>query len=190
MWSEGCLLSQTTVVRSSKQASIFVLTNNFGWSGLLINIISYFMYSVAPPEKLNSEILKFIGNVKENFLDTLTEKDVNTFARTLLLKKTDPDKRLASEATRNWNEIATGRLQFDRRQKEAEALLNVRKDDILNYWNDNILGASGGRRMLISEVVPKSGAASSKVPAKSYDGGRQLGINNVDSYRKDRETEL
>ena len=134
--------------------------------------------------------MKFISNVKANFLEPLSEIDVNNFARALLLKRTDPDKTLATEANRNWNEIATGRLQFDRRQKEAEALLNVKKDDIMNYWDDIVLGSSGNRRMLVSEVVPKSGAASSKAPAKSYDNGSQLGIDNVDNYRKDRQGEL
>ena len=68
--------------------------------------------------------------------------------------------------------------------------MNVKKDDIMNYWDDIVLGSSGNRRMLVSEVVPKSGAASSKAPAKSYVDGRQLGIDNVDSYRKDRQAEL
>lgn len=154
---------------------------------LIYILILFSCFSVAPPEKLNAAILKFISNVKANLLEPLSESDVNTFAKALLLKKTDPDKQLATEANRNWNEIATGRLQFDRRQKEAEALLNVKKDDIMNYWDDIVLGMNGNRRMLISEVVPKSGAASSKTPAKSYGDGRQLGIDNVDNYRKDRE---
>lgn len=153
--------------------------------------------SVAPPERLTSEILKFIGNARQKFLEPLLDSDIDVFAKGLLLKKTEPDKQLATEATRNWNEIATGRLQFDRRQKEAEAVLTVRKEDVLSYWDTFIVGNGDGRRMLISEVVPKSGAASAKVPAKSYKNstinaaksGLQLGIDDVDSYRQEREEE-
>lgn len=143
--------------------------------------------SIAPPERLTSEILKFIGNAKSNFLEPLTDNDVEVFAKALFLRKTAPDKKIGTEATRNWNEIATGRLQFDRVQTEADALLNVKKQDILDYWDAYITGKDSGQRMLISEVVPKSGSASSKTPLKTYDNNFHLGIDNIDKYRKDRE---
>ena len=138
-------------------------------------------------ERLNAEILKFVNNAKNTFLDPLSDDDIQALAKALILKKTDPDKKLATEATRNWNEIATGRLQFDRRQKEAEALLNIKKKDVMDYWDANILGITGGRRMLVSEVVPKSGEASSRTPAKSYRVGNKLGFEDVDRYRTERE---
>jgi len=143
--------------------------------------------SIAPVERLNAEILKFVNNAKKAFLDPLSDDEIQAVAKALVLKKTDPDKKLASEATRNWNEIATGRLQFDRRQKEAEALLTIKKKDLLEYWDANILGITGGRRMLVSEVVPRSGEASSRTPAKSYNVGNKLGFEDVDRYRTERE---
>lgn len=144
-------------------------------------------FSVAPVERLNAEILKFVNNAKATFLDPLSDDDIQAVAKALVLKKTDPDKKLVSEATRNWNEIATGRLQFDRRQKEAEALLNIKKKDILDYWDEIVLGVKEGRRMLVSEVVPKSGEASSRTPSKSYKNGNKLGIDDVDRYRTESE---
>lgn len=146
--------------------------------------------SVAPVERLNAEIFKFLNNAKNAFLDPLSDAEIQAVARALVLKKTDPDKKLASEATRNWNEIATGRLQFDRRQKEAQTLLKITKKDVLEYWDEIVLGIKGGRRMLVSEVIPNSGDASSRTPAKSYKADNKLGIDDVDRYRMDREQKL
>lgn len=145
--------------------------------------------SVKPAEQLTTAIVKFINEAKEKYFDPLTADDIDVYTKGLLLKRTEPDKVLATEVTRNWNEIATGRMQFDRRQAEAKVLLEVTKDDILSYWDDIILGKSGdGRRMLISEVTPKSGAASSKTPSKSYSNPNELGINDIDQFRKDLES--
>lgn len=125
-----------------------------------------------------------MDDAKKNYLDPLTSDDIDLYSKGLLLRRTEPDKRLSSEVTRNWNEISTGRLQFDRRQAESKVLLDVNKDDIINYWDDVILGLSEGRRMLITEVVPKTGAASSKSPSKSYTSSNQLGIDDIDQFRK------
>jgi secreted Zn-dependent insulinase-like peptidase len=146
--------------------------------------------SIANPEKLQTEILSFISKVRSKFLEPLTDSEIKVFANALLLQKTEPDKKISSEATRNWNEITTGRLQFDRRQKEAEALLQLQKEDILNYWDEFVVGKmGGGTRMLISEVVPKTGPASAKTPLKTYEEKMRLGIDDIDSYRFERYSE-
>ncbi len=129
-----------------------------------------------------------MNDAKEKLLEPLTEADIDVYAKGLLLRRTEPDKNLSSEVTRNWNEIATGRLQFDRRQAEAKALLDVKKEDIIKYWDDVIMGTGEGRRMLITEVVPKTGAASSKAPPKSFSIPGQLGINDIDKFRSDLES--
>jgi secreted Zn-dependent insulinase-like peptidase len=47
----------------------------------------------------------------------------------------EPDKILSAEVTRNWSEISYGRFQFDRIQREAAALLEVTKEDLLEFWD-------------------------------------------------------
>lgn len=143
--------------------------------------------SVKPADQLTAATLKFLNDAKKNYLDPLTSDDIDVYAKGLLLQRTEPDKNISTEVTRNWNEISTGRLQFDRRQTEAKVLLEVSKDDIISYWDNVILGTSEGSRMLITEVVPKTGAASSKTPSKSYTSSNQLGIDDIDQFRKDIE---
>lgn len=147
--------------------------------------------STSPVDKLTSEIFKFVTNARQKFLEPITQNEINSIAKGIILKKTQPDKKLAIETTKNWNEIATGRLQFDRREQEARALLNLKKDDILDYWDTYILGQNGGRGLLVSEVIPKQGPSSSKVPPKSFasksSASNKLGVDDIPSYREARE---
>lgn len=53
----------------------------------------------------------------------------------LVDRKLEPDRRLSSEAERNWAEISTGQLRFDRRREEARALENIREGDLLRFFD-------------------------------------------------------
>ena len=118
-------------------------------------------------------------------------------------RKTEPDKILATEVTRNWGEIASGRLQFNRIQREAGALLDINKNDILQFWDNYYLGQSeSGRRLLISEAVPNAGVAASKAPVASTgysrggkasigtDGVIKLGVDDIEMFRRDRQEQI
>jgi insulysin len=151
--------------------------------------------SVAPADTLAKETMKFLDSVQEKCLGPLTEGDIAVYAKALIERKTEPDKTLAVEVTRNWAEIASGRLQFDRLQSEAGALLDIRKADLEEFWST--LFYSDESRVLVSEIIPKSGPASSKAPPKSFgyvkgkfDTGSEgviLGIDDLAKFRNDRE---
>lgn len=154
--------------------------------------------SVAPVDKLTSETIKFLDSVQEKCLDPLNDGDIAVFVKALIDRKTEPDKTLSVEVTRNWAEISSGRLQFDRLQKEAGALLDVSKADLEEFWNK--LYYSGERRMLITEIVPNAGPASSRRPPKSTgyattglekdSKGITLGVDDIQRFREDREMML
>ena len=151
--------------------------------------------SVAPVEKLTTETIKFLDSVQEKCLDPLNEGDIAVYVKALIDRKTEPDKTLAYEVTRNWAEISSGRLQFDRLQREARALLDISKADLEEFWRK--IYKSGDRRMLVTEIVPSSGPASSRRPSKSTGYVKkgppkdsesiQLGVDDVDRFRVDRE---
>jgi len=159
--------------------------------------------SNVPAEKLTAAVMKFLNAFRSDYLEKLSEGDVLTSVKGLLDKRLEPDRMLAAEVTRNWGEIVSGRMQFDRIQRESAALLDIKKDDILKFWDENFVGSLpsdiGGRRLLVSEVVPKVGPASTKAPPKSmgYPTGKKngsassngalvLGIDDVEQFRKDR----
>jgi insulysin len=168
--------------------------------------------SVAPADKLTQATLKFIEGARDKHLQPLTEDEVSVYIKGLLDNKLEPDKLLATETSRNWNEISSGRYQFDRIPREARVLLEIRKEDLLTFWDSYFLPAN--RRMLISEDVPLDGVASSKpLPKPSYGYASSgtgaaaasstskdskipqqhkelvLGLDDIAQYRKDRERE-
>ena len=151
--------------------------------------------SVATNDKLTSEILKYLDNVQPKLLNKLKKGDLVVYVKSLIDRKTEPDKKLASEVTRNWGEIGSGRLQFDRVQQEVAALLEVTKEDLLQFWER--IYVNDGRRVLVTELVPQVGVASSQMPLKTtgYNRGKNpaqgdgptLGIDDIDLFRKDRD---
>lgn len=94
---------------------------------------------------------------------------------------------------RNWAEIASGRLEFDRRQREAAALLDIEKTDLLDFWRRIYSG--NGRRVLITEMIPRQGAAASESPPLQTGYGNKefpaesfiLGVDDIEEFRRTRE---
>ena len=153
--------------------------------------------STAKNEKLTSEIFKYLDTVKPKFLEKLAQADFAVFVKSLIDRKTEPDKQLATETTRNWAEISSGRLQFDRPQREVAALLDLTKEDIIEFWDS--LYDKDGRRVLITEMVPQVGPTSAPKPptstgyassnpasTDSKSSSLVLGIDDISAYRLDR----
>lgn len=139
------------------------------------------------------EIIKFLDSVEEKLLQKLSKADLAVYVKSLIDRKTEPDKDLSVEVTRNWSEISSGRLEFDRLQKEAAALLTISKEDLIDFWRNLYFGSE--RRVLSTEVIPRQGVASSPLPPAStgYVRGEQgpdgliLGIDDIVQFRRDQE---
>ncbi|KAL7548125.1 hypothetical protein ACHAWF_011415 [Thalassiosira exigua] len=144
--------------------------------------------NVAPAEKITGAMTRFLDGVSKNLLTPLTSIDIELFVKGLVDRRLEPDKQLAVEVTRNWSEIASGRFQYDRLQAEVAALLSIKKDDIVEFWDELYVKE---RRMLVSEIVPRTGPTS-KEPALSsgYSGGAPasvLGIDDIEQLRANGE---
>ena len=152
--------------------------------------------SSAKNEKLTNEIMKYLDNIRPQYLEKLNEGDFAVYVKSLIDRKTEPDKQLATETTRNWAEISSGRMQFDRAQREVGALLDLTKEDLLDFWDR--MYVKDGRRVLITEMIPQvgptavpkppvsTGYASSLASTDTKSSGLELGIDDIHSYRKDR----
>ena len=153
--------------------------------------------STAKNEKLTNEIKKYLDNIRPQFLEKIGEAELAVFVKSLIDRLTEPDKQLAVETTRNWAEISSGRLEFDRSQREVAALLDLTKEDILDFWDR--MYVKNGRRVLITEMIPQVGPTSAPKPptstgytssslasTNSKSSGLVLGIDDIDAYRQDR----
>ena len=151
--------------------------------------------SVAPVEKLTTETLKFMDGIRDR-LDKLPKVELGTYVKGLIDRKLEPDKTLAAEVMRNWGEISSARFEFDRVQKEALALLEVNKSDLLEFW-DRVYVRPEESRVLITQIVPRDGPASSPEPPKSFGyanlsdknppEGLVLGVDDIETFRQDLE---
>jgi len=144
--------------------------------------------NVVPAEKITSSMMNFLDTVSDKLLAPLTSVDIELYVKGLVDSRLEPDKQLAIEVTRNWSEIASGRFQYDRLKAEVAALLTIRKEDIVDYWD---LLYKKERRILVSEIVPQIGPTSKKPELSSgYSGGvpsSVLGINDIDQLRASGE---
>ena len=149
--------------------------------------------NVAPAEKITKAMIEFLDGVADR-LTPLTSIDIELFVKGLVDRRLEPDTQLAVEVTRNWSEIANGRFQYDRLQAEVAALLSIQKQDIIDFWDQLYIKE---RRMLISEIVPKTGPTS-KAPALSHNLDKhacgdpletELGINDIEQLRACGETQ-
>jgi insulysin len=151
--------------------------------------------STAKNEKLTKEIIKYLDRIRSD-LEKVSRGDFAVYVKSLIDRKTEPDKTLAAETTRNWAEIASGRLEFDRTQREVSALLSLEKEDLVDFW-DNFY-VKDGRRVLITEMIPQVGVASSDAPPKSTgyvpslasiakSSGLVLGVDDIQTFRNARE---
>lgn len=57
------------------------------------------------------------------------------YAGGLVDRKLEPDRRLSAEAARNWDEISSGQMRFDRRREEAEVLKGLREGDLVRFFD-------------------------------------------------------
>ena len=182
-------------LRTQRQLGYIVSSGVRGVAGT--RTMSFIVQSgVAPSAVLTLEILKFLDSVEEKLLQKLSRGDLGVYIKSLIDRKTERDKDLSIEVQRNWGEISTGRLEFDRLQKEAAALLEIEKDDLIAFWTKIYSG--NGRRILLSEIIPRQGDASSPLPPTTtgYEpgdvltSGLILGIDDIAEFRRDREKML
>jgi insulysin len=149
--------------------------------------------SIFPSTALTAEILGFLQGV-ENQIKQLSNADLSSLIKSLIRARVEPLKELSMEVMRNWAEISSGRLRFDRITQEVAALLDLdeklAKAELLNVWR-RMYGSD--RRALVTEMIPQNSAAP--LPALSTRYGTiefsekdfVLGIDDIDFFRSSRE---
>lgn len=60
---------------------------------------------------------------------------LSDYVQGLVSRKLEPDHRLTSETHRNWDEITSGQLNFDRRRQEIKVLQHVDGSHLLQFFD-------------------------------------------------------
>ena len=79
------------------------------------------------------EIEEWISLV-EKTLETVSDTEYASLVKTAVEKLSEDDQRLGQEFQRNWSEVASGELQWDRKKKVAAEVKVVKRDDVLALW--------------------------------------------------------
>lgn len=108
--------------------------------------------TVADPDVLLERIDEFLINTRKNLLEEMTEEKFQDYVAALAANKAVPDRTLLHRAFRFWSEINLRFLQFDRQEREIEALRRLTKDDVIEMFDDYIAVGGKFRRKLVSQV--------------------------------------
>jgi insulysin len=144
--------------------------------------------SVQPSSSLTKEILNFIQSI-EGMIKQLSNADLASLVKSLISARLEPIKDLSVDVMRNWAEISSGKLQFDRLLQEVVALLDLDetsiKAELLETWR-RMYGS--GQRVLITEMIPQNEAAplrttgygTNDYPRNSF----ILGVDDIEQFRQ------
>jgi nardilysin len=96
--------------------------------------------SLISQENLNSskyveeKIEEFVQKSVDEILQGTTEEEFDTVKQSVIKLKTKEDNDLDTEAKRNWGEIKNGKFVFDRKEKLVEAITDVTKDQVYEFY--------------------------------------------------------
>jgi secreted Zn-dependent insulinase-like peptidase len=71
-------------------------------------------------------------------LRELPEEDFEIIKRSIIAQKRCTDTDLEQEVTRNWIEIRESKYQFNRHEIESQQLELIRKEDLVNFFDDHL----------------------------------------------------
>ena len=133
------------------------------WTGAKINstTLGYrvIIQSERPPDYLEDRINAFLALFGKT-LETMSEKDFQAHKSSLINKRLEKYKNLNEETSRIWAFIGSEYFDFFQREKEAETIATLSKDDMVSFFKAYIDPTSSTRAKLSihlqAQATPKS----------------------------------
>jgi insulysin len=91
--------------------------------------------SIKSPEDIHQRITKFMSDFKEYF-KSLTDDHFENHRISVITELKQKDLKLVEEVHRNFIEIKKRDYEFDRRNKQIELLLGLKKENVEKMFND------------------------------------------------------
>jgi len=108
--------------------------------------------AVASPTTLDERIEAFLETVPALLRD-LSEVDFADYRQALVERKLEVDKKLRQETARYWHEMTPlQQYDFDRNQRDAEAVRALTQPQLAAFWDATLSRASGVRRKASFQV--------------------------------------
>ena len=124
------------------------------------------------PAYLDTRIELFLESFRAT-LGAFTEEELKTNIQAVIEKLLEKPKNLDQESMRHWEEIKNAFYLFDRKERLAKHLRNVKLSDCTEFFDLYIAAQSGERRKVSSQLFgkgskyPKSEAGTNRVIVKN-----------------------
>jgi len=167
-----------TELRTKQQLGYIVsggVSNREGVRSLVFSVQSSFADSAYLTEK----VFEFVNAFS---LKDISDERIAEYVQSIVVKKLEKDKRLASEVGRHWSEIVIGRFDYTRVKKEAEVLKTLKRADLEAVFTDIVLPYGSGRRVLTTQVSSSATTGASKGTASSKTLEKGVVIGNTKEF--------
>lgn len=137
-------------LRTMQQLGYYVQFNRTSFSdipGVCFGIQS----STHGPNSLLQSIEDFLANFRTSVILQLAPSTVKQQAKICITRLEEPDRTLEQYADNVWNEISSGRLNFDKDLDKIQALKAVTKNSLLQFFLETFENDQT-RRRIISQV--------------------------------------
>ncbi|KAJ4789664.1 Insulinase (Peptidase family M16) family protein [Rhynchospora pubera] len=137
-------------LRSIEQLGYIALLrqrNDHGVHGLQFIIQS----TVKDPSYLDARVNAFLGTF-ESTLYEMSDDEFKSNVNALIDLKLEKHKNLREEAAFFWKEISDGTLLFDRKESEVGALRELKKEELVEFFNSHVKFDAPQRRNLSVQV--------------------------------------
>jgi nardilysin len=138
------------------------------------------LISVKSQENLNSakyveeKIEEFVQKSMDEILQGTTEDEFDTIKKSVLKLVSKKDNDLLTEAKRNWGEINEEEYVFDRKQKLANVLADVTKDQVYELYQQYL--KKPNQKKLSIQIVGYGDDVSNIIPGSTKEDSVDLQI--------------
>jgi len=124
------------------------------WTHSVRNLLFIIQSSAKSAAYLEKRIENFLPLLREN-LSELTQEELANQIEELAKMKLERPKRLREVASRDWREIDDGVERFDRQEEEVAELKKLTHEELMEFFDKNILDATSRRKVAVHVQAEK-----------------------------------
>lgn len=142
----GALLGLLRTVTSNLAANILRTEEQLGYIASFSTPDRYgvLAYTIRVESKAANFTTEYVDERIEAFrskllsiIETLPDAEFEQYKDVLRSALLIKDKSLNQETKRNWSELVSGQLKFNRKCREAEIVSTVRKEELVQFYRDH-----------------------------------------------------
>ncbi|KAG2646283.1 hypothetical protein PVAP13_2KG499300 [Panicum virgatum] len=171
-------------LRSVEQLGYIALLrqrNDSGVRGLQFIIQS----TVKDPANLDARVENFL-KMFESTLYQMSDAEFKSNVRALIDMKLEKYKNIREESAFFWGEISEGTLKFDRKEAEVAALRELKKEELIDFFNDHVKVNAPQKKILSIQVYGGLHTAEYQTIVQNAPPPQSCEITDIYSFRRSR----